>query len=188
MLTTPCPSSLSAARVAKARSTFPRPTAGPLRPVVHCPTVKYNRRVRAGKGFSLAELKEAGIAAKLAPTIGIAVDHRRRNKSLEGLQANVQRLKAYKAQLVLFPRKAKSPKAGDASAEEVAAATQHKGYVMPIKTVHPEVEMVKITKEMQEASAYATLRKARSDARLAGKRSKAAAEAAAAEAEKAAAA
>jgi len=25
--------------------------------VVRCPTVKYNRRVRAGRGFSLAELK-----------------------------------------------------------------------------------------------------------------------------------
>ena len=30
--------------------------------------------------------QEAGIPAKLAPTIGIAVDHRRRNRSLEGLQ------------------------------------------------------------------------------------------------------
>ncbi len=31
-------------------------------------------------------LQEAGIPAKLAPTIGIAVDFRRRNRSLEGLQ------------------------------------------------------------------------------------------------------
>lgn len=31
-------------------------------------------------------LQEAGIPAKLAPTIGIAVDHRRKNRSLEGLQ------------------------------------------------------------------------------------------------------
>lgn len=31
-------------------------------------------------------LQEAGIPAKLAPTIGIAVDHRRRNRSLESLQ------------------------------------------------------------------------------------------------------
>lgn len=30
--------------------------------------------------------QEAGIPAKLAPTIGIAVDHRRRNRSLEHLQ------------------------------------------------------------------------------------------------------
>lgn len=31
-------------------------------------------------------MQEAGIPAKFAPTIGIAVDHRRKNRSLEGLQ------------------------------------------------------------------------------------------------------
>lgn len=31
-------------------------------------------------------LQEAGIPKKLAPTIGISVDHRRRNRSLESLQ------------------------------------------------------------------------------------------------------
>lgn len=49
----------------------------------------------------------AGIPKKLASTIGISVDHRRRNRSLEGLQANVQRLKTYKAKLVVFPRRAR---------------------------------------------------------------------------------
>lgn len=52
----------------------------------------------------------AGIPKKLAPTIGIAVDHRRRNRSLEGLQANVQRLKTFKAKLVIFPRRARKTK------------------------------------------------------------------------------
>ena len=33
-------------------------------------------------------LQEAGISVKLAPTIGIAVDHRRRNRSLESLQVS----------------------------------------------------------------------------------------------------
>ena len=51
-------------------------------------------------------MQAAGIPKKLAPTIGISVDHRRKNKSLEGLQANVQRLKTYKAKLVIFPRRA----------------------------------------------------------------------------------
>lgn len=46
----------------------------------------------------------AGIPKKLAPTVGISVDHRRRNRSLEGFQTNVQRLKTYKAKLVVFPR------------------------------------------------------------------------------------
>ena len=57
--------------------------------------------------WSFAMLQAAGIPKKLAPTIGIAVDHRRRNSSLEGLQTNVQRLKTYKAKLVVFPRRAR---------------------------------------------------------------------------------
>ena len=60
-------------------------------------------KLRTGKGFTLEELKAAGISKKLAPTIGIAVDHRR---TLECLQANVQKLKTYKAKLVVFPRRA----------------------------------------------------------------------------------
>ncbi len=55
----------------------PRPTAGLLRPVVHCPTNKYNTKVRAGRGFTLAELKEAGISRKSALSVGVSVDHRR---------------------------------------------------------------------------------------------------------------
>ena len=38
---------------------------------------------------SFAVLQEAGIPIKLAATIGIAVDHRRHNRSLEGLQVLV---------------------------------------------------------------------------------------------------
>ena len=45
-----------AARLSKAAAVAPRPTDR-LRPVVRCPTIKYNRRVRAGRGFTLAELK-----------------------------------------------------------------------------------------------------------------------------------
>lgn len=55
----------------------------------------------------IIDYQAAGIPKKLAPTIGIAVDHRRKNRSLEGLQANVQRLKTYKAKLVVFPRRAR---------------------------------------------------------------------------------
>ena len=81
------------ARKAKAARIAPRPASGPLRPVVRCQTVRYNNKVRAGRGFTLEELREAGVNVKLAPTIGIAVDHRRTNKSAESLQQNVARLK-----------------------------------------------------------------------------------------------
>merc|ERR1719443_2521495 len=77
------------ARAAKAKAVFPRPL-GKLRPLVHGQTKRYNMKVKLGKGFSLDELKEAGIPAKLAPTIGIAVDNRRRNISPEELQTATQ--------------------------------------------------------------------------------------------------
>jgi large subunit ribosomal protein L13e len=46
-----------ATRVKKARTIAPRPVAGPLRPIVRCPTIKYNTKNRAGRGFTLEELK-----------------------------------------------------------------------------------------------------------------------------------
>ena len=46
-----------AARVKKAAAIMPRPVGGALRPIVRCPTFKYNARVRAGRGFTIEELK-----------------------------------------------------------------------------------------------------------------------------------
>ncbi|KAM7513906.1 hypothetical protein LguiA_003489 [Lonicera macranthoides] len=165
------------ARQKKAVKIFPRPTAGPLRPVVHGQTLKYNMKVRAGRGFSLEELKAAGIPKKLAPTIGISVDHRRRNRSLEGLQTNVQRLKTYKAKLVVFPRRARKFKAGDSTPEELATATQVQGAYMPIEVEKPSVDIIKVTDEMKSFNAYSKLRVERMNARHVGARMKKAAEA-----------
>ncbi|KAK4956705.1 60S ribosomal protein L13 [Elasticomyces elasticus] len=164
------------ARAEKAVKLAPRPV-DKLRPVVRCPTVKYNRRVRAGRGFSLAELKEAGIARKLAPTIGISVDPRRQNLSSESLTANVERLKAYKARLVLFPKKAKSPKSGDAeksaieAAKEVAPRFRQNKETFPISN-KVVIQEGKVADYEASEDAYKTLRTARSDARLVGKREK----------------
>ena len=103
-------------RAAKAAAIAPRPVAGLLRPVVRCPTFKYNTKLRLGRGFSLDELKVlAGISKRSARTIGISVDYRRRNLSMESLQQNVQRLKEYKSKLIVFPRKEGQPKKGDAT-------------------------------------------------------------------------
>lgn len=164
------------ARQAKAVKTFPRP-AGKLRPQVHGQTLKYNMKLREGRGFSLEELKAAGIPKKLAPTIGIAVDHRRRNRSLEGLQANVQRLKTFKAKLVIFPRRARKMKAGDSTPEELASATQVQGSVLPIVREKAAAELVKVTEEMKSFSAYSKLRVERTNKRHLGARLKRAAEA-----------
>jgi len=102
-------------RLKKAREAAPRPAAGPLRPVVRCPTVRYQTKVRAGRGFTLEEVKRAGLSKYYARTIGIAVDHRRRNRSLESLQQNVQRLKEYRSKLILFPLNSKKPWKGDST-------------------------------------------------------------------------
>ncbi|KAJ3025927.1 UNVERIFIED_CONTAM: 60S ribosomal protein L13 [Siphonaria sp. JEL0065] len=166
-------------RIKKAAAIAPRPIDGLLRPAIRAPTVRYNLKLRAGRGFSLDELKAAGINRKEALTIGISVDHRRKNRSVEGLNANVARLAEYKSKLVLFPRKANKPKKGDASKEAVAAATQVSlGSVLPV--VQPEqTDLKRKIDGAQTANAYYTLRIARSDKKLKGvreARAKAAAE------------
>ncbi|KAH7315935.1 hypothetical protein KP509_21G071200 [Ceratopteris richardii] len=134
-------------------------------------------KVRAGRGFTLEELKGAGISKKLAPTIGIAVDHRRKNRCLESLQANVQRLNTYKAKLIVFPRRSRKAKAGDSSPEELANAMQTHGSPVPIVREKPTVDIIAITDEMKGNKAYSKLRLERMNARLIGVRQKRAAEA-----------
>ncbi|KAK6639490.1 60S ribosomal protein L13 [Polyplax serrata] len=167
-------------RLRKAKAVAPRPAKGPLRPVVRCPTFRYHTKVRAGRGFTLDELKKAGIKPEFARTIGISVDQRRRNKSLESLQKNVQRLKEYRSKLILFPTKwnAQKLKKGEATMEEKKVATQMKTPVMPIKQVSSKLKIRPITKQEKKFSAYNALRTARADVRLVGARLKKAKEAA----------
>ncbi|TGJ86574.1 hypothetical protein E0Z10_g2203 [Xylaria hypoxylon] len=187
------------ARAAKAAALAPRPV-DKLRPIVRCPTIKYNRRVRAGRGFTLTELKfvlsnivlllqEAGIPRLVAPTVGIAVDFRRQNLSEESLAINVARLKAYKERLIVFPRKgAKHPKAGDSKDIDLSS-TQTVSNVNASLPIIPVAEGVSEIKKSDmpapiEGGAFAALRKARSDARLVGVREKRAKDKAEAEANK----
>ncbi|KAI9022833.1 ribosomal protein L13e [Phycomyces nitens] len=160
------------ARVQKAARIAPRPVDGLLRPAVRCPTLRYNMKLRSGRGFTLEELKEAGVRAKEARTIGIAVDHRRRNKSQESLELNVQRLKAFKAKLIVFPRKSGSPKKGDSEAAEIASAVQFRGAILPVKQVAAAPEARAITADEKKQNAYMKLRYARSEARTLGAREK----------------
>jgi len=139
-----------------------------LRPAVRAQTVRYNRKVREGRGFTLAELKEAGVGRKEARGVGIVVDHRRRNLSEEGKKVNVDRLKAYKARLIVFPRKAGKPKKGDSSAEDLKAETTRAG--VPLPDIAPAEPPRKITAKEREFEAFRTLRVARSDKRHEGTR------------------
>jgi large subunit ribosomal protein L13e len=60
-------------------------------------------------GFTLDEIKAAGLGVAFARSIGIAVDHRRKNRSQESLDLNRNRLQAYVSKLVLYPRHDKTP-------------------------------------------------------------------------------
>merc|ERR1712025_1395675 len=164
------------ARAAKAAKVAPRPVRS-LRPVVRCPTYKYNIKDRRGRGFSLDELKAAGISKNMAQTIGISVDHRRKNKSLESLQRNVQRLKEYQSKLILFPVKSSKPRKGDATEEDIKKATQIEGHVMPVKQVVKRQRAMELTDDLKKFKAFNSIRQARAVARLWGIRAKKAREA-----------
>ncbi|KAL2198109.1 60S ribosomal protein L13 [Corynascus similis CBS 632.67] len=181
------------ARRAKAAAVAPRPV-DKLRPIkvtnliAIYSTIKYNRRTRLGRGFTIAELKAAGIPKNYARTVGIAVDGRRQNLSEESLAANVERLKAYKARLIVFPRKSNKPKKADTPKDQqTAETTQHIsglfGVEQPIAPGFSEISKSELPSGV-EGGAYKALRKARSDARLVGVREKRAREKAEAESAK----
>jgi len=152
------------ARQQRAAKNFPRPTGGLLRPAVHPPTVRYNHKVRKGRGFTLDEIKAAGFSPLKARSVGIAVDHRRRNHCEESLQSNVARLEEYKSKLLVLPRKSgqKSVKKGDATREDAKNATQNTcKNVLPIKQAPLRVRARAITADEKKQSAYRILRQAR---------------------------
>merc|ERR1712072_331702 len=160
-------------RAVKAVKVFPRPVAGLLRPVVQCPTRRYNARSRLGRGFTFEELKAAGVDRRQARSIGIAVDHRRKNRSEESLQRNVARLQEYKSKLVLYPRKAGKPKKGDATAEEIANVQQNTcSTVVPIKREEAPIEFRAITDLERDSTAFGRLRRERHWAKKVGRRAK----------------
>ena len=99
------------ARSERLARTAPNPLKA-LRPTVQGQTIRYCAKEKKGRGFTLQEIKQAGLTAVFARTIGISVDHRRRNKSAETLQRNVKNLEFYKSKLTVFPLKPNKPKKG----------------------------------------------------------------------------
>ena len=176
-------------RDAKSKAMFPRPIQK-LRPIVSSCTRKYAGKVRYGRGFTLTELKAAGLTAEFARTVGIAVDHRRTNTSNEQLQINTERLNTYKSKLILFPRKDGQPKKGqinDATADVLktaAAQNQISGRVLPRTAAAEQDEFVALTKEDKDRRVHSIGRVARVTKKYTGRREKRAKEAAEKEAEK----
>merc|ERR1719439_290131 len=162
-------------RKKRAAKLSPRPAAGLLRPVVHPPTQRYNMKLRLGKGFTLDELREAKIPVKKAMTIGIAIDHRRRNRCAESLQVNVDRLKLYMSKLLVFPRKSgkKAVKKGDTPKSELQNVAQNTlKEIIPVPKPTLRVKARAITAQEKEFDAYKTLKKARTDKKYLGEKLK----------------
>merc|ERR1719399_1887728 len=123
-------------------------------------------KLRLGKGFTLAELREAKVSPKMARTIGVSVDHRRRNRCTESLQENVNRLKLYKSKLLVFPRKAgkKGVKQGDTPKSELQNVAQNTlKEIIPVPKLKLRTKARAITNDEKEFSAFRKLRKARTD-------------------------
>eukprot|EP00921_Rhytidocystis_pertsovi_P009312 GHVQ01014993.1.p2 GENE.GHVQ01014993.1~~GHVQ01014993.1.p2 ORF type:complete len:209 (+),score=29.65 GHVQ01014993.1:1045-1671(+) len=165
------------ARQKKAAALGIRPI-GMLRPLVHPPTARYNMKLREGKGFTFEELKVAGVSPKNARTIGISVDHRRRNRCAESLSLNVTRLQTYLSKLVMFPRDPKNPKKGhggipaDTPRDKIPANLTQVATRLAVPMPKPDttVQFRAITDEERKQCAYLTIREARRTAKNIGKK------------------
>lgn len=155
------------AREAKAAKLGLRPVQ-PLRPAVRCPTLRYNTKIRSGRGFTIEEVKAAGLGKKYARSVGIPLDHRRRNKSEESLKLNVERIKTYQARLVVVPKLTKKNKDNKVDLSNVEAVRSVEA-VLPLPKGVEDEKPRAITAEQKEFGAFETLRKARGTHRAAGK-------------------
>jgi large subunit ribosomal protein L13e len=155
-------------------------------------------KTRYGRGFTLEELRLAGLNPQFARSVGISADHRRQDTSLEMRDMNVKRLKAYLAKLILFPsktsrqaaKKAAAPKAPEAKADQkprkplLPEATSEKQasapakeqmtdkIVMPAQDPKLREKPQSITAEMKAAKTYYRLRFEKTKAKFAGIREK----------------
>jgi len=146
------------ARAKRAAAIAPRPTEL-LRPIVQCQTQRYSAKQRLGRGFTLEELKVAGLNPGYARTVGICVDHRRSNRCQESLDRNVARLNEYKKNLVVLKK-----------ADAAPANVHTSGSIMPVVKVADELVMQTVTDEMKGFKAFTTLRLARQETKVAGYR------------------
>ena len=151
-------------RAAKAAKIAPNPTHT-LKPIVRGQTNKYNNKIRLGRGFTKEELKKAGILSlNYARSIGIAVDHRRKDTSNEAQTANVNRIKEYLAKMILYPRKKADKKAivKEATEEQLKAPAAKEQNTCKCGVPLPKEEVgytfAPITKEMKSANVYKTQR------------------------------
>ncbi len=157
-------------RRTKAKIAFPRP-ATKLRPIVSCQTRRYNSKLRFGKGFTLRELKAAGLTPKVAQQVGITYDHRRTNANEEAYQRNVDRIKEYRSKLVLFPLRKKHFRKGpipDSTAEQIQKANADSKFnltknILEIPRQNPSEKKIEVTPALLKKRAVQQYRQAEAD-------------------------
>ena len=155
------------ARIAKAKLMAPNPTHK-LRPIVRGQTNKYNTKARLGRGFTVAELKEAQILGiNYARSLGIAVDLKRKDTCKETTGINAQRIKDYISRMILYPRKAdkmdKKPQVKEATQEQLAAPEAKMQNlckkIIPFPKEEAGYTFSQITDAMKKENIYQTQRK-----------------------------
>ena len=152
-------------RQAKAKRVGPNPTHR-LRPAVRGQTRRYNNKLRLGRGFTLAELKAAGIKGlNYARSIGITFDRRRKDTCEETKKLNADRLKEYVSKMVLYPRRkpSKNPQVLEATPDQIKSSQTHPQNltrtVIPLPKADSAFSFGQITKQMKDEIVYKTLRK-----------------------------
>ena len=140
------------ARLAHAKKVAPSPISGLLRPIVHCTTVRYNTRVRLGRGFTRCELTKAGINPVQARFIGIAYDRRRGRRASDDAsvsQENIARLRAYKEKLQIFNNK-KEFKDNYEAGKALTASQEHEVFNLP--AAQDEIKYLAISGDMKKTN------------------------------------
>lgn len=152
-------------RAARAKALGPNPTHL-IRPAVRGQTRRYNNKVKLGRGFTLAELRGAGLRGlNYARSLGVAVDTRRKDTCSETQKMNVERLKEYLNRMILHPRRKadKKPQVPEATATQLqssAAVEQNTTRtVLPLPRPESAFSWTAVTKELTGQCVYKTLRK-----------------------------
>ena len=146
------------------------------------PSIENGKRyLKHNEGFTLAEVKAAGLGVRFARSIGISVDHRRKNRNQESLELNKARLQNYINKLVLYPRNDKKPvtkaKAKTGILNDTPKEAQIVDNSAKVNVLPPLAKRVKAVSQIQldqmkKVGVYRTLRQEWANQRNEGRRLK----------------
>ena len=104
-------------------------------------------KLKKGKGFSFAELKAVNVKPSYAKTVGISVDPRRKNRTEEEFQRNVEILKDYMKNLVILPRDPKKQINGMTLKQLIEKVPQTSQKSKAVQEITDKVEFREVTEK-----------------------------------------